>query len=241
MTLFSHVAESWFNHSPVTGSPRKTGTEANILPKNHSSASAGFATKKIKEKTRGPVNALALPSPKRFAPFKLDDAPETKFNTKTKPAASKLKPNPNTTQPKPVHDSSKPYRCIICNNEVVEAERRKHFNGRPHKQTFGMLDDYRKRHILNKALPRPDTKPLRVAKDEWRCPPCGNESMPYPFEACIMQKHLVEDRHEKALGKLWRNLKSMLGLQDMSNEAPEIPQDFESTFRRISRRLSGFY
>jgi hypothetical protein len=204
-------------------------TKANNLPKNNSTASAGFATKKIKEKTRGTVNALALASPKRFVPFKLENAPEPKFR-------AKAKPNLNTTKPQPKCDPDAPYRCIICNNEIPKAERARHFHGRSHEQTFGMLRDYKRRYIRRESHPRPDSRLLEVNRNEWRCPPC-DESMPYPHRARTMQDHLHAPAHTTAMNHLWvafvRHMRSAFGLRD--DEIPDFPQHLDDTIPQKPR------
>jgi hypothetical protein len=231
MTLFSHVAGSWFNHSPVTDSPRKIETEADKSPKNNNTPFIlDTSAKKNKKKTTGPVYAST--SPKRFHSIQLEDPPEGKFSTKTRPSTH----NPNTAKPNPLYNADTPYRCIICNNEIPKSEREKHFHGRPHGQTFGMLKDFKMRHVLKVAnLPKPDTKLLEVNKNERRCPPC-NESMPY-HKAKTMQDHLANNAHKLAMEKLWvasrRYMRSAFGLRD--DEIPEFPQSLDDTIPQKPR------
>ena len=131
-----------------------------------------------------------------------------------------------------------PYRCIICDNEVVEAERQRHFDGRPHGQTFGMLKDYKRRYIQKeKALPRPESKLLRANKDDWRGPPYGGESMPYPHRARTMQDDLHAPVHTTAMNHLWgafvKHMRSAFGLRD--GEIPDFPQHLDDTIPRKPR------
>lgn len=217
----------------------KTKIRTSITPKASpkvNTPSNTAASPMAQANASSPVNAST--SPGLTSSFKLDNAPEPNSRTNTKPR--KLEPNLNTTQSKPAHDPSKPYRCIICNNKVVAAERKQHFNGQHHKQTAEMLRDYRRRQISKLTLPKPDSKMLKVHDDTWYCAPCV-ESMQPPFTAKVLQKHLADDKHDKALGKLWRNLKHRLGFSDTGKDAPEIPQDFDGVFRRISNRMSDLY
>jgi hypothetical protein len=234
LTILSQVG-SWFSHSPVTNSPRKTEADFNNSPKSTSPANAGIATKKVKEKTRGPANACTSPIYRRCnsipIPIQLDDAPEGKFRWKA------TRPSTATIEPKHVCDPDAPYRCIICDNEIPKAERERHFHGRPHSQTFGMLKDFKKRYVVKeKDLPKPDSRLLRVNKNEWRCPPC-DESMPYPHKAKTMQDHLAMTAHKLAMEGLWvafvRHMRSAFGLRD--DEIPEFPQHLDDTIPQKPR------
>jgi hypothetical protein len=244
LTYFSQAAGFWYNitHSPMTASPRKIEVEVGNSPKSNSPASASTEIKKGKVKTRGTVNACAPPMTTYW--IQLDDAPEGKYRTKIRPSPGNNdpnpNPNPNTTQPKPKpeYDPDTPYRCIICDNEIPKAERQRHFVGRPHGQTFGMLEDFKRRYVLKeKDLPNPDSGLLRVNRNEWRCPPCGG-SMPYPHRARTMQDHLVvAPSHRAAMESLWvafvKHMRSAFGLRD--DEIPEFPQHLEDTIPQKPR------
>jgi hypothetical protein len=238
LTLFSHV-RPWFKidsprkvDSPrEIDSPRKIKAKVAKLPNsNKNPLKLDTPVKKNKKKTKGPVNTST--SPKLDTLFKLNNPPEGK-------------PRP-TNRPKPVYDADTPYRCIICDAEVVKAEREKHFHGRPHEQTFGMLKAYKERHVRDpkkKAegnLPgfsNPDSRLLRVNDSLWRCPPC-DQKMPYPFEAKVLQDHLTsKSPHRIAMDKLWsafkRHMMSALGLRD--DEIPEFPQSLDDTIPQKAR------
>jgi hypothetical protein len=248
LTIFSQAADFLYNisHSPITASPGNIDSSRNVdsprkidsphkidsprkirakvakLPKNnHIPLKLDTPVKKNKKKTKGPVNAIT--SPELDILFKLNNPPEGKPRT--------------TTKAKPVYDADTPYRCIICDAEVVEAERKQHFHGRPHGQTFGMLKDFKRCYVVKeKDLPKPDSRLLRVNKNEWRCPPC-DESMPYPHKAKTMQDHLAMTAHKLAMEGLWvafvRHMRSAFGLRD--DEIPEFPQHLDDTIPQKPR------
>jgi hypothetical protein len=176
----------------------------------------------IQGSTFSKVNVIA--SPRLNTSFKLNNQPTARLNETacktTKSPTHKIEPSPKTTQPRPEHVPGTPWTCVVCNKELPDSERAKHFTGRPHQQTRGLLQA----HVDET---RPETKLLRVNARAWRCPPCEAQ-IPYPHSAGDLRGHLTSTKHEKALEKLWRNLKSLLGVRD--NASPGIPRDFGSTF-----------
>jgi hypothetical protein len=241
LIYFSHV-RPWFNiDSPrKINSPHKIEAEVRNSPKNDT-PNLDTPAKKNKKKaktntasnTSSKVNTpstsatspmaqanasfpvSASTSPKSFFSFRLDNPPEGKFRAKAKAAA-----NPNPAPIRPVHVPGTPWTCIVCSKPFLDNELQDHFEGRPHEQTKGLLKAY-----VDKV--RPKTRLLMVNENTWRCPPC-DESIPQQCKARGLQEHLASNKHEKALEKLWRNLKAFLGLR--GNENPEIPDDLDNTF-----------
>lgn len=246
------------NPSPMAQNKKKTGAATKSSSKPNTPSNT--ATSPMAQ-SNASTTANTSTSPKLDASFHFMSPPKSKYKKTTKSSNSEIEPdtnttkaqpvqntdkmnkpstprlesNPNATKVQPVPDPSKPYRCVICGNEVVKAERERHFNGRPHAQTFGMLKDFKKRNILNKTLPAPTSKLLEVNKNAWRCPPC-DASMPYPFKARVMQEHLAMPSHDLAVKGLWlafvRRLRSRLGLRD--DEIPGFPQGLDDTILQKS-------
>jgi hypothetical protein len=101
-----------------------------------------------------------------------------------------------------------------------------------------MLKDYKRRYVLNEAdLPPPESRLLRVNKDDWCCPPCGGESMPYPHRARTMQNHLAANSHKRAVGGLWvafvRHMRTVFGSR--CPDVPDFPEGLDDTIPRKPR------